>query len=257
MAKTYRSSLERHNAPFRGTTRREDVVNFDLAVMHDLFHLQKISGGLDNFHGHKDKIQDNFTSLYHNEGEITASIPTAGKLVVKLRDIERPLSQWHPKLNAALTSMHEERNTFKLVSSTHQAGIFTTFKLNPGDIISLRLKVESLTNNQLEFALGTPSNSNTEDIDRYKIADFYEKPRIIEKRLYSDTDQEIEFGIYGIWGHEGRSELKIKDVSLSYLYEKDSSLEGIDSDMKLSIRQVEKEIESLNKRKRIFKEVFE
>lgn len=255
--KPYRSSLERHNAPFRGTTRREDVVNFDLAVMHDLFHLQKISGGLDNFHGHKNMIEDNLSSLYYNEGEITASIPTAGSLVVKLSDIDRPLSQWHPKLNATLTPEHEERNTFRLISSTHQAGVFIPLKLNPGDIIALRLEIEAMENSHLEFALGTPSNSNEEDIDRYYISDFYNAPRIIEKRIYSDTDQQIELGIYGTWGHEGRTVLKLKNMSLSYLYEKETVLEGMDSQLKFGIRQTEKEIDSLNKRQNIFKEVFE
>ena len=35
MKRAYKESLERHNAPYRGASSREDVVNFDLAVMHD------------------------------------------------------------------------------------------------------------------------------------------------------------------------------------------------------------------------------
>lgn len=256
--KKYRSSLERHNAPFRGTTRREDLVNFDLAIMHDLFHIGKISG-LDNHIGHKQKIKDNLTALYYNEGEVTAGdqIFTTGNLFYKIATIDKPIQNWQRNFNATLTPVESKHNTYELKSSTHQAGIVTTLKMSPGDVLSIRVKVEALTNNQLSFAIGSPYNDNVPDIEQFKIADFYQNPHYVEKRIISQSNQTLEIGFYGIFGQEGNSTLRLSDFELSLLYQQPTNIKGIDSELKINLRDIENQIETLEKKKEIIKEVFE
>lgn len=256
MYEKYRSSLERHNAPYRGASRREDTVNFDLAVLHDLMHIQRVSGDNANYQGHKQNIQDNFTSLYNNEGEVTSSIPSAGFLYQKLDTIEKPIQNWTKKFNATLTKVNNKWNTYQLKSSTHQAGIVTNLKMAPGEIVSLKVNVESMTQSNLSFAIGSPYNNNLADIDIYSLKDFYKNPRYIEKRILSETYQELEIGFYGIYNQEGASTIHLQNLELSYLYQKENTIEGIDSILKQELRQLEHEVMTISKHKEKMKEVF-
>lgn len=252
MYQKYRTSLERHNAPFRGTTDRQDAVNFDLALIHDLKHIQRISGGTD-FPGHKQFIDGNLSTLYYNEGDITASIPTSAELYYKISTIDKPIGTWNTRSGGQLSLTNATTQHYELKASTHQGGVVTQLKLNPGDIISIRVEVESLTNSSLQFAIGSTQFNNEEHIDRYTLADFYDKKRYIEKRLVSNTTQDVEIGIFGIFGQEGNSRLSLRNPELSYLYSKNSTIEGIDTKLRQNLNIIESNIQSLQRTKEVFR----
>ena len=254
--KDYRSSLETHNAPYRGSTRREDAVNFDLAVIHDLMHIERVSGANEKYKGHKQHINENLTSLYYSEGEITSSIPTAGFLTKREETITPNIPDWTKQFQATLTSSTSKWKTYTLSGSTHLAGAETVLMLNPGDIVVLRVQVNALIDNNLKFAIGSPWNNGAPDYLIHKTSDFYNKPHYIEKRIVSETQQEVRIGIYAVYGSEGNNKLELTNISIARMYQEVSNVEGMDTSTKQKINNIEHQVKNLEKRKDTLKEVF-
>lgn len=256
MKQYYRQSLERKNAPYRGTTSNHDDTAFNLNVLHSLAYLEKIAGGNQNFKGHKQQIKENLNSLYHNEGEITANSDSSGKMCTIKEVYRTPLSSWTAKLNAVVTPVSNKVNTYTLTSRQHQSGYFNKIKMVAGDILSIRMTIKSNLNNNLSFAIGTLNNNNIEDISLYSVKDFYNKEITIEKKIYSSTTQEIEYGIFGTWGTEGNNSFVIKNLTISSLYEQNATVQGIDKVLKIKLRNIEETINALSDLKDTYKEVF-
>lgn len=251
MTNNYRASIERHNAPFRGVSSREDAVNFDLAVLHDLFHIEKVSGGNTHYPGHKQHIKDNFSSLLIGEGQATSTIPTAGTLMKVIKPIEdkQDPTQWTKQNGATLT---KEQDTYLLNADGKQleAGLSTIVEVNPGDILSIRLKGTKVKGQGVQIALGAANFDN--DGDELKVVDLdtFETSQYIEKRLYCRSRQEVRLVVYVVHqiAYENNVSLQLEDFSLNLLSETPVGLIGTDSQLKRDLKKEEQYIEFLEER---------
>lgn len=239
MARTYRSSLERHNAPYRGTTSREDTVNFDLSVMHDLTHIEVVSGGNEKIAGHKDSIEENFSAIYHEEGLITASIPTAGKLVSRKHTLSESIFDGWTLTGGATRKKELGWKSETLTGVTHQDGIKKIVSLEAGEILVLRVKLTAKTGSTgTHFSFGAKTiNQGEEDLQTLATIDFLENKgkragAYIEKRLYSESRQDVEVVFHAIEGAQGNTTLLMTDFSLSLYSEQDIKVSGLDSSIK-------------------------
>lgn len=252
MARKYRSSLERHNAPYRGTTSREDTVNFDLAVMHDLTHIEVVSGGNEKIPGHLDAIDENFSALYHEEGSITASIPTAGKLVSKKRDLSNSIFDGWSLMGGATRKKETGWNRESLTGLTHQDGIKKVVSLEAGDILVVRANVTAKTGSAgTHFSFGAKTlNQGEVDIKKLDITSFLEGKgksagTYVEKRLYSESRQDVEIVFHVVDGAQGSTTLFLADFSLALYYEQDIKVSGLDSSIKGRISGTKDHLEFL------------
>lgn len=255
MAKIYRPSLERHNAPYRGVSSREDGVNFDLAVLHDLTYLERISGGNEKFDGHKQQIEGNFSSLYHEEGHVTASAPSAGKLVTQSRILNHSQPNGWTTLGGAVLTKTSNWNHWTLRGTTHQAGLTKSVSLEPGDTLVLRAKISALVGaTGSQFAWGvTNMNGAGEDFDTYNTNQFIvgsgkRASQYIEKRLYSDSRQIVDVVIYAVYGTEGITTLNLTDLSLSLYEENMAKITGVDLSIKRRLDGTDDQLSFLEER---------
>lgn len=251
MSKTYRMSLERHNAPFRGISSKEDSVNFDLALMHDFFHLEKISGGNPLFRGHTQQIKDNLAALYHGETNTTASIPTAGKLVTTIGKVpdKQDLSLWTPTNG---TTVVKSNNKFILSSNglLVESGIVTIVEANPGDVLLLRFKVKKLTGQGTKMAIG--AKNFTPDGNELLVLDLsqFTTGQYIEKRLRCTSRKDIELVLYSVYEtvSGAAASVSIEDFSLSLLRETNVGIIGTDSTMKIEMEMERRKLSFLEDR---------
>ena len=250
MENRYRPSLERHNAPYRGVSSREDSVNFDLAVMHDLFHLEKISG-TSNQDGHQQDIQNNLTAILSGEKQAKSSIPTAGTMVSVLEKIQgkQDLTLWTGQNGARITASGEQL-LLESDGKQLQSGVSTIVNVNPGDILSIRFKATMLKGQGVQFAIGAKNFDN--DGDELKIADMetFATGQYIEKRLYCRSRQEVQVVLYLVHQimYEQPVSLRIEDFSLSLLSETPVGLIGTDSSLKKELEKEENYLAFLEER---------
>lgn len=240
MNKKHRNSLERHNAPFRGASSREDTVNFDLAVMHDLVHIEKVSGGNAGYDGHSDYITGNLSALYHGEGTTRNTIPTAGKIVTVLGPVEglQDLTGWTEQNGANVSAAgngYTVENTGLLVPS----GLISLIEVNPGDILQLRFKLTKLTGQGASFAFGAEDLNY--DGDALEILDLsaFSSGQYIEKRLHCQSRQELKVVLYPVYQTTSGTAVTVRfdDFSLNLLHETSVGLSGTDSVMKLELEE--------------------
>ena len=248
---TYRPSLERFNAPFRGTTRREDTVNFDLAVMHDLTHLAKISGELE-VPGHRTAIDDNFAAIYTSEGDITSHHPSAGQLVTRQETLPNmEPTKWTP-LTQATIKKTPGWSHYTLAGTLHQSGIKKVIQGHPGDIITIRFAVNALHPGVGgNFAVGSSNLlQDMPDLTYYSADDFRNQTQVryVEKRLLVETQQQIDLVVYAVHGSEFNSILQLHDFSVSYYKERLVKATGLDSHIKQETSRLHQEIGDLANR---------
>ena len=251
MKRAYKESLERHNAPYRGASSREDVVNFDLAVMHDLFEIDKASGENEAFDGHKQFITDNLAALYHGDATAKASIPTAGKIVaVQKKDAEASdLTNWTRENSAILTTDGRDfllDATGLLVPS----GLVYSLEINPGDILQLRFRLSKLIGQETIFAFGAKNFNYTGDELIFLDLDGFWPGGYVEKRLYSQSRQTVQLVLYAV--HQTTSNLPVKisleDFSVNYLHETSVGLTGSDSLLKPELERQQCQLSFLEDR---------
>lgn len=251
MQKTYRMSLERHNAPFRGISSKEDSVNFDLAVLHDMVHLEKISGGNPLFKGHTQQVKENLSALYYGEGQPTATIPTAGKIVSVLNSIpnKQDLTLW-TKTNEVALSKTNKKYTFSSTGLLVPSGIVTLVEANPGDILSIRFKATKLKGQGTKLAIGAENFDS--DGDDFKIVDLdgFTTGQYIEKRLYCTSRKDIKIVLYASYETVSGTptELLVEDFSLNRLQETNVGTVGSDSVIKIELEKEKRRVSFLEDR---------
>lgn len=231
----YRSSIERMNAPYRGVTKREDAVNFELAALHDLFHIQKVAGGNPRFLGHKHYIQNNLSAIYVGETNVKTNTPTAGTFYNRIGEVEdaNELADWSIRNGGEI---HKEDNRYRLKANGLQAGVALTkiVTVNPGDIIQMRFKATSIKENNTIIALGALNFSNDgDDLDFYPLSAF-KGGSYIEKRLHCQSRQDIQLVVY--IAHETTQgspvEWQVNDFSVNWLSESLVSINGLENTVK-------------------------
>lgn len=239
--KEYRSSVERHNAPYRGISSREDAVNFDLAVIHDLFHLEKVSGGNKKVDGHKQFTQKNLSGLYLGETDVQTSIPTAGRFVSSIGEIPdtKDLTKWSKKNDAAAV---KEGDGFRLTATGKlpAASLSTIITVNPGDIILLRLHIDKVIGQETKIAIGALNfNNDGDELDIYPLNDF-QSGHYIEKRLYCTSRQDIRLALYVAYETKQGVPVEwlVKDFSVEKLNESLVGINGLEHTVKPALEVV-------------------
>ena len=247
MAKHYRPSIEKFNAPYRGSTDRNDDVNFHLSLVHDLAHLERVSGGNQSYVGHKQQIRNNFSAIYQGEGEITAEMPTAGRLTTNRFDYENKLPTQWTKVSQGTVTKLPGWNTYSLKGLLHQSGIVTLVDAVPGDIIVIRTSIEASVDSLSQFALGATNTLDGQpDLDIYDAKLFIDDARYIEKRIPIDTQQRVELAFYATHGVQGKSDLTLKDFSVSCYNQNTLGVTGMDDYIKIELSRLSKHLNMLN-----------
>lgn len=230
----YRSSLERHNAPYRGVSSRQDVINFDLATMHDLFFIQKVGGANPSFLGHKHYIQNNLSALFTGETDVKTSMPTAGKIVHSLGPVgEQDLSKW-TKLQGATIKKDGTHWKASATGNLIKAGFKTIVTVDPGDILQMRFKMEKFNGSEVKIAIGALYyDSDGDNLDIYNLDDF-RSFNYVDKRLSFSSRQDVEFVIYITYETKQGFpvDVLISDFSIERLSETDVSIRGAEEDIK-------------------------
>ena len=241
--KTYRSSIEKQNAPYRGVSSREDAVNLHLAALHDLVRLEHLSDARPG--GHKKQITENIEAIYAGEGELTASIPTAGK-VVRIKEAvpgKGNLSEWTPVNGASVqkTALGWQITTTGLLPV---AGLQTTVSVNPGDILLIRFKLTKISGVETHAKLGKGIDSGTAEDSLFLDLDAFSTGQYIEKRLYSESREEIELAFYSAYETSAGipTSCLVEDFSLHYLQETSVSVKGSDVHIKRELADQEQRL---------------
>ena len=144
--KNFYPSLERHNAPYRGVSSRQDYVNFHLAVTHDLLHLYNTSGYNENIKGHKNIVENNLSSIFEGTKEIELATYSAGTIKKVIRQNEKlsDLSTWtKPSLTYGEVDPIEEG--WLLTPPELEKGFFELehiYHVSAGDKLLIRFKIE-------------------------------------------------------------------------------------------------------------------
>lgn len=230
----YRSSIERHNAPYRGVSSRQDVVNFDLATMHDLFFIQKTSGDNPSFLGHQDFIQNNLKALFVGETNVKTNLPTAGKILCTLDTIgEQDFTRWQKLEDTQVT---KEGINYRMKSSGNfiKVGLKSLFTVDPGDILQMRLKIKKVAGVDVQIALGALNyDSEGDELDFYPLDDFGSF-LYLDKRLSFSSRQDVELVFY--LAYETKQglpvEVLVSDFSVKRLEESTVSIQGVEENVK-------------------------
>lgn len=245
----HRLSIEKYNAPYRGATSRYDFVNFYLGVTHDLKYIQNQLGFSSNFKGLKQKEKTNFEMLFIGEGsEPTATISSAGKYVHLLDDVEidKDLSTWNTQ-NDAVVVKNEKSFNVKSAGLKDPVSISKTITVHPHDIIYIRFKIKKIKGRCDSIYIGTDNiNGTGEDLKKINLIN--ESTSIyVDKRLYCTQRETITFKIYlhKIPDTLESTEIKIEDISIRYMSEKDISIGSIEYELKSSLNNMEEKIKYL------------
>ena len=238
MSREYRASIERMNAPYRGVSSRQDAVNFELATLHDLFHLRKVSGGMVNHKGHQNYIQNNLGGIFIGETDVKTSAHTAGTMLSRLGEVEdsNNLKGWSAVNGASVI----ENNFNYLVSTTGlqtQAGFTKTVTVNPGDIIQIRFKVRTIEESGTQMAVGAVNfSSDGDELDVLPLAAF-KGGKYVEKRLYCTSRQDIKIVVYPAYEttQGTKVSLFISDFSVDWLSEVSVGVNGLEHTVKPSL----------------------
>lgn len=246
MGKEFRPSIERMNAPYRGVSSRQDAVNFELATLHDLFHLQKVSGGNRNIVGHKDYIRKNLAAIFIGESDVKTSAPTAGNMISRLGEVQgaSALNKWSPDNGAQLTKK-DHSYLIKTDGLRPQAVFSKVITVNPGDIIQMRFKAKSIKESNTVIALGALNFSNEGDELDFLPLGSFEGGKYIEKRLYCTSRQEVQLVVYAAYETtQGNPvEWEVSDFSIEWLSEVSVGLSGLENTVK---PKIEVAIQNLN-----------
>lgn len=233
----YRSSIERHNAPYRGVTSRSDAVNFDLAVIHDMIDIQKRSGGHPSFKGHKDFIQNNLSALYTGETNVYTDTPTAGSIVHIKEPVEgiQDLTTWNA-LNGATLTKNPLGYTAKTSGNLSQSGFERVIQLNAGDTIQFRLKLTAKAYDQTLFAIGALNLEGEDVLDIISLEDF-EDGRYLIHRVHSTSTQDVRLVLYIAYETISGSpvELDVDDFSIDYINEAPVYIRSLEEELKTDL----------------------
>lgn len=238
----YRPSVEKRNAPYRGISAEADDVNLFLGALHDLTELQIVSGGKDNRRGHSQQIADNFSLLYHGEGEsATANAASAGTIVHQIGPVadRQDLANafWTTERGASVTTI---AGGIELACTglLDEQGLSTVVHMEAGDIVSIRFKLTAVEAAGAVFAFGARSfNDGRDDLKRIDLNDFNDG-QYIEKRLRCRGRQEVEIVLYGaLEANPAASACRITDFSLQWLEEIPTGLVGTDKTIKRALAE--------------------
>lgn len=251
----YRSSIERHHAPYRGVTSRADAVNFDLAVIHDMLDIQKRSGNHPKFDGHKQQIQRNLSAIYTGESNVTGTAPTAGTITHTIGQVEgiQDLSTWRTVGDAQVTKT-ETGYRVRTNGTAPQSGADTVIPVNAGDIIQIRLKVTAKTYNQTLFGVGALAFEGEDKLSIQPLEN-YQDGKYLVHRLKSTATQDMHLVVYGAYETTSNQpvEWTVSDFSVSYLSETPVFIQSTEDVLKTELavqKQILEYIESEKEERR-------
>lgn len=246
----YKSSVEIKNAPYRGISSRKDAVDMELGIQHDLFQIQKISGGNPNFIGHKNEIVQNLTAIYFGGNPSRSSYPTSGSINTVKEHLNQfdDLKEW---TSVRQTTVNFENNVFKIDNNglLATAGILSVYPANVGDFIQIRFKIKKGFGEKVKIAVGALGiDSGKDDLTIYDLNEFNTGQYVI-KRLCCKSRQDIQLVLYSAYETASGvpSRLFIEDFSVSLLNQTDVGVVGTDNVLKQGLETEKLRLGFLNK----------
>lgn len=192
----HRLSVPRFNAPYRGTSSREDFTNQVLAAAHDMTYLSKVAGLIGGDGQAKDQA-DSFDALYLGEGPgVKASVGAVGEycrlLPGQLVETDLLDSSWIPYGNVTKQTLGEGIR-LQANGALAPAGVKTTLQVEAGTVVLIRMRVRALSGGDA-FAIGSSRINGGEDFKSVPLVT--EAPGIyVDKRLYCNSRETIELNI--------------------------------------------------------------
>lgn len=242
--KTYRNSLEKHNAPFRGVSKREDFVNHQMAVTHDLLEIFNVSGGNSNIHGHRQINEDNLSAIINGDKNFTTENYTAGiiKKVIKEEEEYSDLSTWTiPNLTYGTVQYISPRE-WVLTPPEKVKGFFELEKIinvKAGKKILIRFKPEKWSGDTV-YSIGvTRFDSSGDKTKELKVDEFNNYTKVsnsyFEHIVRFDEDRDVRLSIKSKTaadGSLGEEPLHMVEFGIYEIEETDVYIRSLEEDIK-------------------------
>ena len=242
--KEYRSSLERHNAPYRGVSSVKDYVNFHLSVTHDLFEIYNRSGGNPNIKGHQDMVQDNMSSILEGTKDLSHGTYTAGTITSVVEEIVSlsNLMNWsRPNLTYGEVEKVGARD-WLLVPPTTDKGFFEwehLIRVQPGEKIMIRFKPEDWNPNTV-YQFGAKNfDSSGDNFKKLEVDDFNSFTKLsneyFEYTLRFNEERDVRLAIQttnSTTGTLGSSPVTLKEFGVYRMEEVEVHTRGLEEDIK-------------------------
>lgn len=260
--RTYRNSLEKHNAPFRGVSSRSDYVNHRMAVTHDLLEIYNLSGGNPEIEGHKQVNENNLNAVVSGDKEITTEGYTAGT-IKKVMDEQHELSDLSNWTIPALTQGTINKRTNKgwvLNPPDRSKGFFElekAIKVSAGEKLLIRFKPKvwdyrtvysfgalnfDSAGDRYEQLTITPTKNYTQIMNGY-----------FEHILRFNEEREVKLSIKtenSSNGILGTNPLTIEEFGIYHIEETDVYIKGIDTEIKPIVNNSELMLKHLERRRK-------
>lgn len=259
--KTYRNSLEKHNAPFRGVSSRNDYVNHRMAVTHDLLEIYNVSGGNPLIHGHKQTNEDNLTAIIEGTKNITTDNYTAG--VIKNITSERKdlvdLSTWRiPPLTYGVIERVGARG-WKLIPPSVDRGFFEldkTLRVKAGDKLMIRFKPKDWKAETVYTFGALNFDSSGHNMKPLKVDENNSfnkvKNSYFEHILRFDEEREVRLAIKTVNSDDGtlsNDPLYMEEFGIYHIEETDVYIRSLDGEIKPMVNGSQMLLEKLERRR--------
>lgn len=242
--KTYRNSLEKHNAPHRGVSKRSDFVNHQMAVTHDLLEVFNVSGGNSGIRGHRQINQDNLTAITSGTKNITTNNNTAGviKKVIEVKEDLSDLSSWTiPSMTYGIVKKEGYRE-WLLTPPEKTKGFFElerTITVQRGEKLLIRFKPKEWKPDTV-YSIGAmnfdSSGDNTKDL---KVDEFNNFTKIsnsyFEHTLRFNEERDVKLSIKSKTspdGSLGESSLHMDEFEIYLIEETDVYIRSLEEEIK-------------------------
>lgn len=259
--RTFRNSLEKHNAPYRGVSKKSDYVNYYLATTHDILEIYNESGGGSHKKGHKQINQDNFSAIINGNKNVTTKNYTSGvikKINKEIKDASN-LNNWKiPNLTYG-TIKKEGKSSWTLIPPQKQKGFFElTYPLSvkPGDKVMVRFKPNKWTGNT-SFTIGAENIGSSkedkkdlmvnEEFDFHTLSNTY-----FEHIVRFDEERDILLSIKSknnIDGTLGEEPLHILNFGVYEIEETSVGIKSLEKEIKPMVNEGTLVLKNLEKRR--------
>lgn len=257
----YRNSLEKHNAPYRGVSKKSDFVNFRMAVTHDLLEMYNRSGGNPSIPGHKQFNQNNLSSIINGDKNLTTNAYTAGVLKKITNELTRAsnLTKWTiPNLTYGIVN-HIGGREWELIPPATEKGFFELeylLEAKKGEKLLIRFKPKEW-NPQTVFSFGIISygqneNEKMKDLKATEFETVTEvRNKYFEHIIRFDEDEEVRLSIRtknSEDGNLGNDTLIFKEFGIYQIEETIVQNISLDKELKPALNAVELKLDNLERR---------
>lgn len=257
----YYPSTERHNAPYRGVSSKQDYVNFHLGATHDLLNIFNISGKNENIEGHEDIIDGNLTSVFEGEKEIKHVTYSAGtiKKVLEKKEALSNLENWTIPHMTYGQIRNTGQDSWEFTPPEIERGFFELehiFHVSPGDKILIRFKIDEW-NPDTVYRFGArffdASGDNFKELEVTEWKTYSDNvDNYFEHTLRFDEERDVRMAIQTTnsqQGTLGESPLRIKEFGIYAIEEFDVYNRSLEKDIKPKIKSSQLTLKQIEERR--------